>query len=84
MDSPADQHSFSFFSNPTYPLVIAAHPQEPNQFAVGLTDGAVKVIEPSKSEGRWGAPTPVDNGVHVRRMQTLSTTSNPAADQPQR
>ncbi|XP_064945336.1 protein TPR1 isoform X3 [Musa acuminata AAA Group] len=84
VDSPADQHSFSFFSNPTYPLVIAAHPQEPNQFAVGLTDGAVKVIEPSKSEGRWGAPTPVDNGVHVRRMQTLSTTSNPAADQPQR
>ncbi|THU55287.1 hypothetical protein C4D60_Mb11t04990 [Musa balbisiana] len=71
-------------SNPTYPLVIAAHPQEPNQFAVGLTDGAVKVIEPLKSEGRWGAPTPVDNGVHVRRTQTLSTTSNPAADQPQR
>ncbi|RWV96821.1 hypothetical protein GW17_00040440 [Ensete ventricosum] len=69
---------------PTCPLVIAAHPQEPNQFAVGLTDGTVKVIEPLKSEGRWGAPTPVDNGVHVRRTQTLSTTSNPAADQPQR
>ncbi|KAJ4900652.1 Topless-related protein 3 [Raphanus sativus] len=27
------------------PLVVAAHPQEPNQFAVGLNDGSVKVIE---------------------------------------
>ncbi|KAL2500697.1 topless-related protein 4-like [Forsythia ovata] len=29
-----------------YPLVIAAHPSEPNQFAIGLTDGGVCVIEP--------------------------------------
>ncbi|KAH7832910.1 hypothetical protein Vadar_001247 [Vaccinium darrowii] len=29
-------------SQAVYPLVIAAHPQEPNQFAVGLTDGSVK------------------------------------------
>ncbi|GKA96092.1 topless-related protein 3-like protein, partial [Tanacetum coccineum] len=37
-----------------YPLVVAAHPQEQNQFAVGLTDGSVKVIEPSEAEGKWG------------------------------
>ncbi|KAI3810476.1 hypothetical protein L1987_20091 [Smallanthus sonchifolius] len=37
-----------------YPLVVAAHPQEQNQFAVGLTDGSVKVIEPSESQGKWG------------------------------
>ncbi|KAH7854178.1 hypothetical protein Vadar_011088 [Vaccinium darrowii] len=29
-----------------YPLVIAAHPQLPNQFAIGLTDGSVIVMEP--------------------------------------
>ncbi|GJT57836.1 topless-related protein 3-like protein [Tanacetum coccineum] len=37
-----------------YPLVVAAHPQEQSQFAVGLTDGSVKVIEPSEAEGKWG------------------------------
>lgn len=37
-----------------YPVVVAAHPQEPNQFAVGLTDGSVKIIEPLDPEGKWG------------------------------
>ncbi|KAF8393179.1 hypothetical protein HHK36_021420 [Tetracentron sinense] len=37
-----------------YPLVIAAHPSEPNQFALGLTDGAVYILEPLESEGKWG------------------------------
>ncbi|THU43854.1 hypothetical protein C4D60_Mb02t01190 [Musa balbisiana] len=69
---------------PVYPLVIAVHPQEPNQFAVGLTDGAVKVFEPLESEGKWGAPVPVDNGVHGSRAQASSTTSNSAVDQHQR
>ncbi|PWA72233.1 WUS-interacting protein 2 [Artemisia annua] len=44
-------------SNPTsrvYPLVVAAHPSEPNQFALGLTDGGVCLIEPLESEGKWG------------------------------
>nr|GEW41782.1 topless-related protein 4-like isoform X1 [Tanacetum cinerariifolium] len=44
-------------SNPTtrvYPLVVTAHPSEPNQFALGLTDGGVCVIEPLESEGKWG------------------------------
>ncbi|PIA24874.1 hypothetical protein AQUCO_16600005v1 [Aquilegia coerulea] len=36
-----------------HPLVIAAHPQEPNQFALGLTDGGVHVFEPLESEGKW-------------------------------
>eukprot|EP01018_Ginkgo_biloba_P030318 Gb_23086 [translate_table: standard] len=40
-----------------YPLVIAAHPLEPNQFAVGLTDGSVQVVEPLESQRKWvGAP----------------------------
>ncbi|WOL16003.1 protein TPR1-like isoform X1 [Canna indica] len=69
---------------PVYPLVIAAHPHEPNQFAVGLTDGAVKVLEPLESEGKWGIPAPVDNGVIGNRTQASTTTSNPAAEQLQR
>ncbi|CAA2973430.1 topless-related 4-like isoform X1 [Olea europaea subsp. europaea] len=36
-----------------YPLVIAAHPSKPNQFAVGLSDGGVYVLEPLESEGKW-------------------------------
>ncbi|KAF8081695.1 hypothetical protein N665_0870s0017 [Sinapis alba] len=48
-------------SNPrssVYPLVIAAHPSEINQFAVGLSNGRVYVVEPSESEGRWGTSPP--------------------------
>ncbi|KAJ0586758.1 putative transcription factor WD40-like family [Helianthus annuus] len=40
-----------------HPMVIAAHPQEPNQFALGLSDGVVHVFEPLESEGKWGGPT---------------------------
>ncbi|KAF3450894.1 hypothetical protein FNV43_RR06983 [Rhamnella rubrinervis] len=51
-------------SNPStrlYPVVVAAHPSEPNQFALGLTDGGVHVLEPPESEGKWGT-LPVENG----------------------
>lgn len=46
-----------------YPLVIAAHPSEPNQFALGLTDGGVCIIEPLESEGKWGGSPVVEGGV---------------------
>ncbi|CAK9134797.1 unnamed protein product [Ilex paraguariensis] len=71
-------------SQAVYPLVVAAHPHEPNQFAVGLTDGAVKAIEPSESEGKWGVTPPVDNGMLNGRTGSSSTTSNHAPDQVQR
>ncbi|XP_044464704.1 topless-related protein 1-like isoform X1 [Mangifera indica] len=46
-----------------YPRVIAAHPQEPNQFAIGLTDSSVHVLEPLESENKWGLPYPThENG----------------------
>ncbi|XP_075523439.1 topless-related protein 1-like isoform X1 [Primulina tabacum] len=48
--------------HPQHPLVVAAHPQEPNQFALGLSDGSVHVIEPLESEGKWGVPPPNENG----------------------
>lgn len=44
-----------------YPTVVAAHPSEPNQFAVGLTDGGVVVMEPPESEETWGTMPPVEN-----------------------
>uniref|UniRef100_M4CP68 CTLH domain-containing protein n=1 Tax=Brassica campestris TaxID=3711 RepID=M4CP68_BRACM len=46
-------------SNPSLRvLVIAAHPSESDQFAVGLSNGHVCVVEPSESEGRWGTSPP--------------------------
>ncbi|KAK9666415.1 hypothetical protein RND81_14G183200 [Saponaria officinalis] len=49
-------------SSYVHPVVIAAHPKEMNQFAVGLSDGGVHVFEPLESEGRWGLPPPWENG----------------------
>lgn len=71
-------------SQAVYPLVVAAHPQEPSQFAVGLTDGTVKVIEPLESEGKWGVSPPVDNGMLNGRVASSSTANNHVADQVQR
>ncbi|GLT45730.1 hypothetical protein SLA2020_195400 [Shorea laevis] len=68
--SPASSNSQTM-----YPLVVTAHPQEPNQFAVGLADGSVKVIEPSDAEKKWGVPVPVDNGIDNGRTATSSTTN---------
>ncbi|XP_010528913.1 PREDICTED: topless-related protein 3-like [Tarenaya hassleriana] len=59
---------------PIHPFVVAAHPHDQNQFAVGLTDGSVKVLEPSESEGKWGVPPPppaaTDNGILAGRPST--------------
>lgn len=49
-------------SSRLHPLVIAAHPSEVNQFAVGLTDGGVHVLEPLESEGKWGSAPPDEMG----------------------
>ncbi|XP_059644428.1 topless-related protein 1-like isoform X2 [Cornus florida] len=48
-------------SSDVYPSVIAAHPKEPNQFAFGLTNGEVVIVEPLESEGKWGLLQPVDD-----------------------
>ncbi|XP_050380281.1 protein TPR1-like [Argentina anserina] len=42
-----------------YPLCLAANPRVLNQFAVGLPNGTVKVIEPS-NDG-WGSGSPPDD-----------------------
>ncbi|CAK7353790.1 unnamed protein product [Dovyalis caffra] len=46
-----------------YPLAIAAHPQEPDQFAVGLKDGGVIIFEPPISAGKWSMLTADENGI---------------------
>ncbi|KAG2294651.1 hypothetical protein Bca52824_041320 [Brassica carinata] len=68
-------------SNPSsrvYPATIAAHPSEPNQFAVGLTDGGVHVIEPPGPEGKWGMSPPPENGAGP------SVSAAPGSDQQPR
>ncbi|KAL9251834.1 Topless-related protein [Drosera capensis] len=62
-----------------YPLVIAAHPSEPTQFALGLTDGGVCILEPLESDGQWGTAPPAENGAG-----TSASSVAAGADQPQR
>ncbi|KAM4076899.1 hypothetical protein ACJW30_12G099300 [Castanea mollissima] len=63
--------SFSV-SNSASPLVIAAHPSEPNQIALGMSDGTVHVVEPIDVEQKWGGPSSHDNG------SIPSNSSNPS------
>lgn len=45
-----------------YPLVIASHPSEANQFALGMAKGGVHVLEPLESEGKWGTAPEQEQG----------------------
>ncbi|KAK8602143.1 hypothetical protein V6N13_058201 [Hibiscus sabdariffa] len=60
-----------------YPLVIATHPSDPNQFALGLTDGGVQIVEPSESEGKWGTSPPAENGAAGPSTTSGATGSEP-------
>lgn len=66
-----------------HPLVIAAHPSEPNQFALGLTDGGVHVLEPLESEGKWGVVPPTENG-SACSMSSAPPAGASGSDQQQR
>ncbi|KAG0491392.1 hypothetical protein HPP92_004790 [Vanilla planifolia] len=70
-------------SSTAYPVVIAAHPTEPNQLALGLTDGGVLVLEPLDSEGKWGSAPPPENGVGPSSSPS-QPAGNPNTDQPSR
>ncbi|XP_057415729.1 topless-related protein 2 [Lotus japonicus] len=84
--SSAYLHQTSSNSQNIFPVVVAAHPQEPNQFAVGLSDGGIKVIEPIESNGRWGVSASVDNGMQNGNGRTASPsiTNNSTSEQLQR
>ncbi|KAG6389672.1 hypothetical protein SASPL_151145 [Salvia splendens] len=38
----------------TFPVVIAAHPSDGSQFGLGMSDGAVHVMEPCDVDTKWG------------------------------
>lgn len=70
-----------------FPVVVAAHPTEPNQFAIGLTDGGVCVLEPLESEGKWGGSPGAESGagsssgvavVAAGAVTTTATATNEA------
>lgn len=63
-----------------YPLVVAAHPSEPNQFSLGLSDGGVVVFEPVESEGKWGTGPPVENGA-VSSVTIVPKAGTPGSEQ---
>jgi len=70
-------------SAPIIPQVITANPQEPNQLAVGLSDGSVKVIEPSEASRRWGvgvAVTADKAGAENGRPSSSSAANNSSSD----
>ncbi|XVF86383.1 hypothetical protein PTKIN_Ptkin18bG0035300 [Pterospermum kingtungense] len=70
-------------SSNVHPLVIAAHPSEPNEFALGLSDGGVHVLEPLESENKWGVPPPAENG-SVSSMAATPPVGAPGSEQAQR
>ncbi|CAI8590152.1 unnamed protein product [Vicia faba] len=51
IDSSAYLYQTTSTSQNIYPIVVTAHPEKPYQFAIGLNDGYVKVIEPIDSAG---------------------------------
>ncbi|XP_077244772.1 protein TOPLESS-RELATED PROTEIN 2-like isoform X2 [Tasmannia lanceolata] len=66
-----------------YPLVIAAHPSEPNQIALGMSDGLVYVVEPLDMDPKWGVPPPQDNG-SLPSISSNPSLSNQASEPPPR
>ncbi|XP_059644318.1 protein TOPLESS isoform X2 [Cornus florida] len=81
--NPSTYLSSSVSHSNVHPLVIAAHPQEPNQFALGLSDGGVHVFEPLETEGKWGLPAPVENGSASSVPNTTAVGAS-GSDQPHR
>ncbi|XVE62238.1 hypothetical protein DITRI_Ditri06bG0102000 [Diplodiscus trichospermus] len=64
--------SFSVSGSSAYAVVIAAHPSDPNQIALGMSDGVVHVVEPCDVELKWGSTPSQDNGSRP------SSSSNPS------
>eukprot|EP00897_Mesotaenium_endlicherianum_P001295 jgi/Mesen1/1193/ME000128S00169 len=71
-------------STTVYPLVIAAHPSEPHQIALGLSDGGVQVIEPAEGDNKWGGASLADHpaGNAAGAPPASGANSSQAAEQP--
>ncbi|KAJ7958782.1 Topless-related protein [Quillaja saponaria] len=59
-----------------YPIVIAAHPSKPHQFALGLNNGEVLILEPLESKGEWGMAPSSDDGDSSNVPQDQLLVSN--------
>ncbi|KAL7602138.1 hypothetical protein Lser_V15G22927 [Lactuca serriola] len=46
----------------TYPVVIVAHPSYPNQFALGMSNGYVHIIEPPDHDPKLESSVPPEKG----------------------
>ncbi|KAK4728236.1 hypothetical protein R3W88_021224 [Solanum pinnatisectum] len=65
-------------SGAAFPVVIAAHPSDSNQFALGMNDGTVHVIEPSDAEPKWGGSSSQDNGAMPSIPSSSALNSQPS------
>ncbi|KAJ8527140.1 hypothetical protein K7X08_029617 [Anisodus acutangulus] len=65
-------------SGVAFPVVIAAHPSDSNQFALGMSDGTVHVIEPSDAEPKWGGSSSQDNGAMPSIPSSSALNSQPS------
>ncbi|KAH9783947.1 protein TOPLESS-RELATED PROTEIN 2 [Citrus sinensis] len=70
--------TYAVSSNTAHPLVIAPHPSEPNQIALGMSDGAVHVVEPSDAELKWGGTPSQDNGPLPSNSSNPPLTGQPS------
>ncbi|KAL8264026.1 hypothetical protein R6Q59_022162 [Mikania micrantha] len=70
--------SISSSNSTTYPMVIAAHPSDCNQFALGMNDGSVHVIEPADADPKWGGSTPQEKG----NLASLNPSNSALNSQP--
>ncbi|KAL5724564.1 Protein TOPLESS-RELATED PROTEIN 2 [Ranunculus cassubicifolius] len=66
-------------SGSVYPVVIAAHPSEPNQIALGMSDGTVHVVEPGDAaEAKWGGGSGDNGGGNPAPSSNPATSSQPS------
>lgn len=65
-------------SGAAFPVVIAAHPSDSNQFALGMSDGTVHVMEPSDAEPKWGCSSSQDNGAMPSIPSSSALNSQPS------
>ncbi|CAN4076348.1 unnamed protein product [Withania somnifera] len=70
-------------SSAAFPVVIAAHPSDSNQFALGMSDGTVHVMEPSDAEPKWGGSPSQDNGA-MPSIPSCSALNSQPSETPSR
>lgn len=76
--------SISSSNSTAYPVVIAAHPSDPNQFALGMSDGSVHVIEPADADPKWGGSAPQENGTLASSNPSNSAMNSQPSETPSR